>query len=98
MAKKYSIDPATKTNGGLLAGVAKGQQEKALDTAIFNAQKGKIVGPVKTQFGYYVFEVQKVTPASQQSLDQATTTISTSSQSTNQQKALTDFVKDFRNR
>ena len=67
VAKKYSIDQASKAQGGKLAAVAKGQQEKALDDAVFKATKGELVGPVKTQFGYYVFKVDKVTPASQQS-------------------------------
>src|SRR4051812_3072226 len=98
VAKKYSIDQASKAQGGKLPAVAKGQQEKALDTAIFNAKKGKLVGPVKTQFGYYVFDVSKITPASQQSLDQAKTTIKQTLGSQNQQKALDKFVKSFRKR
>ena len=48
VAKKYSIDQASKTQGGKLLGVAKGQQEKALDDAVFGAKKGKLTGPVKT--------------------------------------------------
>ena len=59
VAKKYSIDQASKAQGGKLPAVAKGQQEKALDEAIFKAKKGELVGPVKTQFGYYVFEVTR---------------------------------------
>ena len=98
VAKKYSIDQASKNQGGVLLGVSKGQQEKALDTAVFQAPKGKLVGPVKTQFGYYVFRVQKVTPASQQSLKDATPTIKQLLTSQNQQKALEKFVKDFRNK
>jgi foldase protein PrsA len=98
VAKKYSIDQASKAQGGKLPAVQKGQQEKALDTAIFNAKKGKLVGPVKTQFGYYVFEVTKVTPASQQTLDQAKTTIKQTLASQNQQKALDKFVKSFTKR
>src|SRR3954468_1412815 len=95
VAKKYSIDQASKAQGGKLAGVAKGQQEKALDTAVFSAKKGKLVGPVKTQFGYYVFKVNKVMPASQQTLDQAKTTIKQLLGSQKQQKALDSFVKKF---
>ena len=68
VAKKYSIDTQSKSQGGKLPPVSKGQQEKALDDAIFSAKKGELVGPVKTQFGYYDFEVDKVTPASQQTL------------------------------
>jgi foldase protein PrsA len=98
VAKKYSIDQASKNQGGKLLAVAKGQQEKALDDAVFSAPKGKLSGPVKTQFGYYVFKVSKVTPASQQTLTQATPTIKQLLQSQNQQKALDDFVKDFQKR
>jgi foldase protein PrsA len=96
VAKKYSIDEASKAQGGKLPGVAKGQQEKAFDSSIFGAPKGKIVGPVKTQFGYYVFKVDKVTPASQQTLTQTKETIRNLLKSQNQQKALNDFVKKFR--
>jgi len=96
VAKKYSIDQASKSQGGVLLAVAKGQQEKALDAAVFKAKKGQLVGPIKTQFGYYVFKVQKVTPASQQSLKQAEQTIKQLLASQNQQKALDGFVKDFR--
>jgi foldase protein PrsA len=98
MARKYSIDDASKSQGGKLPGVAKGQQEKAFDDAIFAARRGEITGPVKTQFGWYVFEVSKITPASQQTLEQAETTIRQTLTTQNQQKALDAFVKDFRSR
>jgi foldase protein PrsA len=98
VAKKFSIDQASKAQGGKLPAVAKGQQEKALDTAIFKAKKGELTGPVKTQFGYYVFEVTKVTPASQQTLAQAKATIKQTLASQNQQKALDKFVKSFSKR
>jgi foldase protein PrsA len=96
VAKKFSIDPASKAQGGLLSGLAKGQQEKAFDSAIFAAQKGKLTGPVKTQFGYYVFEVQKESPASQQSLKQATPAIRQQLDSQNKQKADDKFNQDLR--
>jgi foldase protein PrsA len=98
VAKKYSIDQASKNQGGVLLAVAKGQQEKALDQAVFAAPKGKLQGPVKTQFGWYVFMVTKITAASQQSLQDATPTIKQLLASQNQQKALDAFVKDFRDR
>jgi foldase protein PrsA len=98
VAKKYSIDQASKAQGGKLPAVAKGQQEKALDSAIFAAKKGKLTGPVKTQFGYYVFEVTKINKATQQTLDQAKATIKQTLASQNQQKSLDSFVKSFRKR
>jgi foldase protein PrsA len=96
VVKKYSIDEASKSQAGLLPAVSEGQQEKAFDTAIFDAAKGKLEGPIKTQFGWYVFKVEKVTKASQQTLDESTDTIKNLLRSQRQQKALDKFVKDFR--
>jgi foldase protein PrsA len=95
VVKKFSVDTASKAQGGALPGVTKGTQEKAFDTAIFSAKKGELKGPIKTQFGYYVFQVTKVTPASQQTLAQASDTIRNLLKSQAQQKALNDFVKNF---
>ncbi|HEX2162113.1 MAG TPA: peptidyl-prolyl cis-trans isomerase [Thermoleophilaceae bacterium] len=96
VAKKYSIDQASKANGGKLPDVPQGQQEKAFDEAVFDAEQGEIEGPVKTQFGWYVFEVTDVTEASQQSLDDAKETIRGLLKSEREQKSLQDFIEDFR--
>ncbi|HEY1595546.1 MAG TPA: peptidyl-prolyl cis-trans isomerase [Thermoleophilaceae bacterium] len=98
VAKKYSIDQASKAQGGKLPGVAKGQQEKAFDTAIFSAKKNQVQGPVKTQFGYYVFKVTNVTAASQQSQKQAHDTIVNLLRSQQEQNAVNAFVKDYQKR
>jgi foldase protein PrsA len=98
VARRFSIDEASKSQGGKLLDVAKGQQEKALDEAVFGAKKGELVGPVRTQFGWYVFEVQKVKPASQQSLQEARETIRNLLRSQSEQKALEDFIDDFRDK
>jgi foldase protein PrsA len=95
VVNKYSIDQASKAAGGSLPGVTKGQQEKSLDAAVFSAKKGVVLGPVKTQFGYYVFEVSAIKPAVTQSLVQATPQIKQLIQSQGQQKALDAFVKKF---
>jgi foldase protein PrsA len=98
VSKKYSIDEASKQQGGKLPDVAEGQQEASFNNAIFTAKKGSLEGPVKTQFGFYVFQVTKVSKASQQSLDQSRETIKNLLKSQKQQKALDTFIKDFRKR
>jgi parvulin-like peptidyl-prolyl isomerase len=72
VAKKYSVDSATKAKGGLIKGVTKGQQERALDEASFSATQGKVLGPIHGTFGYYVFEVTKISKSTQQSIAKAT--------------------------
>ncbi len=96
VAKKYSTDNASKAQGGKLPDVTKGSQEKAFEEAVFKAEKGKVEGPVKTQFGYYVFQVTEIKKASQQSLDQAKESIKNLLRSQRQQKALDGFIKKFR--
>jgi foldase protein PrsA len=95
VAKKMSIDPSSKALGGSLPGVVKGQEEKALDEAVFAAKKGVLSGPVKTPFGYYVFEVKATHAASQQTLVQVQGSIKQQLTSTKQQTALSSFVKEF---
>jgi foldase protein PrsA len=96
VAKQVSIDPTSKANGGLLSGVVKGQEEKALDEAVFAAKKGVLSGPVKTPFGYYIFEVLSTTTGNQQSLAQAKSSIKQQLTATQQQTALSKFVKEFK--
>ena len=61
VAKKYSIDNTSKNNGGKVPAQAKGTLDKPLDTAVFSAAKGELVGPIKTRYGYYVFTVTGIT-------------------------------------
>jgi foldase protein PrsA len=98
VAKKDSIDPTSKANGGELKEVVKGEEEKALDTAIFSAQKNVLGGPVKTPFGYYVYEVLSVKTGTQEPLSKVKSTIKQQLIATNQQKALSKFVKEFKKR
>jgi foldase protein PrsA len=98
VAKKVSIDPTSKSKGGLLPEVIKGEEEKALDTAIFSASANVLGGPIKTPFGYYIYEVKGITPGTQQSLAQSKAAIKTQLASTGSQKALSTFVKEFKKR
>jgi foldase protein PrsA len=87
VARKYSTDPTTKNTGGLLTNVTQGQQDAALTQAAFSAPLNTLLGPVKGQFGYYVLEVTKITPATHQTLAQATPTIRSNLTNSQQQNA-----------
>jgi parvulin-like peptidyl-prolyl isomerase len=96
VAKATSIDPTSKSKGGELTNVVQGQEEKALNEAIFSAKKGVLGGPVKTPFGYYIYEVTGATTGSQQTLTQSQTAIKQQLTAQQQQQALSKFVKEFR--
>lgn len=91
-----SEDPASKQQEGRLLGVAKGQQDPAFDAAIFSAKKDQLTGPVKTKAGFYVFKVTRITPASEQSLEQSKESIRQLLLSQKQQQSLDAFTQEFR--
>jgi foldase protein PrsA len=95
VAKRASIDPTSKTKGGLLTGVIKGEEEQALSEAAFTAKQGVLSGPVKTPFGYYVFEVKAIHAGSEQTLAQAQAAIKQKMSATSKETALNTFVKQF---
>jgi foldase protein PrsA len=97
-AKKYSTDAASKANGGLLRGVAKGQEDKALDQAAFSAKKGVIVGPVKGQFGWYIVRVVGITPPKTTTLAQAKAQIKPLLVQQGSQQKMASFITDFQKR
>jgi foldase protein PrsA len=98
VAKKLSIDQASKAQGGKLPSQVKSSLDATLGNAVFSATKGKLTGPLKTQFGFYVFKVTKIQKATQQSLAQAKATIKQTLVSQNQQKALQAFSDAYAKR
>jgi foldase protein PrsA len=96
VAAEYSIDRASRSDGGRLPAVAEGEQPKALDEAVFDAAKGTTEGPVRTPAGYYVFTVTKVRRAEQQTLEQAKPTIEQLLSAEVQQDAVEQYLKSYR--
>ncbi|MBB4661745.1 peptidyl-prolyl cis-trans isomerase [Conexibacter arvalis] len=97
-ARRFSTDALSRGNGGRLLGVARGQQDRALDTAAFNARVDTIVGPVRGQFGWYIVRVTRVTPARQNSLEDSREAIRAQLEQTKGQAELTRFGREFQER
>jgi foldase protein PrsA len=95
VAKRVSIDPTSKTKGGSLPGVTRGEEEQALSEAVFAAKQGVLSGPVKTPFGFYIFQVKTIHAGSEQTLAQAQSAIRQTLSSTGKQTALNTFIKQY---
>jgi foldase protein PrsA len=96
VANELSTDEATAGVGGLRQGVVEGQSDPALDEALFAAPEGEVTGPIETDAGFYVFEVDKITPASTQPLDDQTRQqIEQTLATERQQQAAAAYQEDF---
>jgi peptidyl-prolyl cis-trans isomerase C len=58
MAKKHSSCPSGK-QGGALGEFGPGQMVREFDEVVFKGEVGKVLGPVKTQFGYHLVKITK---------------------------------------
>lgn len=56
MAKKFSMCPSGK-KGGDLGWFSRGQMVREFENPAFDGEKGAIVGPIKTQFGWHLIKV-----------------------------------------
>jgi peptidyl-prolyl cis-trans isomerase C len=56
VARRFSSCPSGK-NGGDLGWFGKGMMVPEFEKVAFEEEVGKVVGPVKTQFGYHLIKV-----------------------------------------
>lgn len=93
VAKQFSTDPSKKDGGKLT--FEQGQEEPALDEAVFAAEEGQVEGPIETDAGFYVFEVTKITPGESQPLEEARDAIVEILTQETEQETLTEFQTEF---
>jgi len=64
LAKKYSKDPGSASNGGKLT-ISKGQTVPAFDKTAFSLKKGQLSAPIHTQYGYHIIQALSDVKAAQ---------------------------------
>lgn len=57
LAEKYSKDPGSAARGGDLGWFGRKSMVPEFDQAVFGAAPGKVVGPVRTQYGIHIIKV-----------------------------------------
>jgi peptidyl-prolyl cis-trans isomerase D len=70
LALQYSDDPGSKAQGGELGWSTRESFVKPFADAVFAMQAGEIRGPVKTQFGYHVIQLEEIQAPHQRSFDE----------------------------
>ncbi|WP_417567260.1 peptidylprolyl isomerase [Marinobacter sp.] len=59
LAKEYSDDPVSGSDGGNLGWVSPGQMVPAFEQAMLEADVGELRGPFRSQFGWHILQVQE---------------------------------------
>jgi len=95
VAAKYSQDQASKDRGGLLEGLAEGQNDPALTEQAFAAAEGELVGPFESDRGFYLIQVVGSTEAGSQPIEEASEAIRQQLLAGEQQQTSTNFESDF---
>ncbi len=60
LARSHSIDEASKSSGGELGVLNRTDLSPAIESAVFAANDGDVVGPIKTDQGYHVLKAQEI--------------------------------------
>lgn len=63
LARVHSIHSDTRPAGGYSGELLRSDMEPALEAAIFGAQPGKVVGPIKTDDGWELVKLEGLVPA-----------------------------------
>ncbi len=70
LAEEFSDDEDTSSRGGNLGFFGRNRMVKAFEDAAFGAAVGDLVGPIKTDFGYHLIDVQAHREGGLQPFDQ----------------------------
>ena len=93
-AKEFSSCPSN-AQGGDLGEFGKGQMVPEFDQAVFAAEVVKVVGPVKTQFGYHLIKVEDKKDASVTPFDEVKEQIRANLLQQKQNQAYTEKYKEL---
>ena len=71
LARKYSQDPGSASNGGDLGYFGRGMMVKQFDAAAFALNMGEISGLVKSDFGFHIIKLLAIKPSRVLPFDEA---------------------------
>jgi putative peptide maturation system protein len=63
LARKYSTDTATRPAGGYAGMLNRTDMEAVVESSVFGAESGKVVGPFKLDDGWHLIKIEALHPA-----------------------------------
>jgi parvulin-like peptidyl-prolyl isomerase len=96
LARQFSEDPGTRESGGTLGTFGRASHPAAFDAAAFKLKPGAISDVVQTEYGFHVIKVSAHESSRTQTLADATPEIRRRLLSEREAKALTDWLRQAR--
>ena len=94
LAKRYSKDPGSASNGGKLT-VTKGQTVPEFDKTAFSLKKNQLSQPIKTQYGYHIIQaLSDVKPSKTTPLDKVQASIKQQLEQQKKNERITQWLDD----
>lgn len=69
IAKETSIDNSTKDIGGELGYIRRGMTVKPFEDALFSGNKGDLLGPIKTEYGFHLILIKDIQQATEEEFE-----------------------------
>ena len=92
LAKKYSKDPGSASNGGKLT-ISKGQTVAEFDKTAFDLKKGELSPPIHTQYGYHIIQaLSAIKPAQSTPLSKVESSIKQQLEQQQKNEIMTKWV------
>ena len=95
MAMEHSSCPS-KENGGALGLAERGRMVPEFEDVAFALELNEISGPVESQFGFHIIQVDNKVPAGEKSYEEALPEIVEALRSGNQQELYTSYMEELR--
>jgi peptidyl-prolyl cis-trans isomerase D len=97
LAREFSNDPGSSSNGGDLGVIAREQMVKPFEDAVFSMQQGDINGPVQTQFGYHIIKLVELAPGQQQPLEEVRDLVAAEAKNIQAEDMFAELSESFKN-
>jgi peptidyl-prolyl cis-trans isomerase D len=98
LAKKNSQDPGSAANGGDLDFFQRGAMAKPFEDAVFGLKnKGEIVGPVETEFGYHIIKLTDLKLPKQRTFEEVRPELEAQLRKDQAQKKYAEAAETFSN-
>ncbi|MBS1766723.1 MAG: peptidylprolyl isomerase [Acidobacteria bacterium] len=96
LAKQYSDDPGSRDRGGLYEDFDPKSMDPSFAAAVESQPLGKVGQPVKSMYGYHLIQVEKRTPASQETFEQAKAKVQEAASKARQEQVWKEMMADLK--